>query len=329
MADAAPAHGAEIKFVSFPERTFPLAAVHGPSLLRRATAGSASAIVLDSIAAAFAAPALARRRPEVPLVGVLHQPPGGIDHGGVRATAQAPLDRLAWRRAELLIAASEHLAEALVQEGFERSRIRVVSPGRDVAAAPSGAVPDLRAGRRAAFLTVANWLPRKGILELLEAFGRLPDGAATLHVAGDDSADARYAARVRARLLQPDLARRVVVHGRLRREDVAALYQAADAFVLPAFREPYGTVWGEAMAFGLPVVGWRAGNLPYLAVDEREGLLVEPGDVDGLAGALSRLAVDEELRARLGAAAKRRAVARPTWDVSAALFFGAIREVVE
>jgi glycosyltransferase involved in cell wall biosynthesis len=120
-----------------------------------------------------------------------------------------------------------------------------------------------------------------------------------------------------------------VVHGRLRREDVAALYQAADAFVLPAFREPYGTVWGEAMAFGLPVVGWRAGNLPYLAVDEREGLLVEPGDVDGLAGALSRLAVDEELRARLGAAAKRRAVARPTWDVSAALFFGAIREVVE
>jgi glycosyltransferase involved in cell wall biosynthesis len=53
----------------------------------------------------------------------------------------------------------------------------------------------------------------------------------------------------------------------------AALYRAADVFVLAASREPYGTVWGEAMASGLPVIGWRVGNLPHLAKDEREGLL--------------------------------------------------------
>jgi glycosyltransferase involved in cell wall biosynthesis len=326
MSDAAPAHEARIIFLSFPEWPFPLAALRGSAVLRRSEELRASAVLVDSIAAAFAAPALATRRHHVPVIGVLHQPPGGIDHGIVRARAQAPLDRLALRRADVLIAASDHLAEQLVEAGFARSRIRVVPPGRDVAPPPQGPMQDLRNGRRAAFLTVANWLPRKGILELLEAFARLPADAATLHLAGDESADARYAARVRSRLTEADLTGRVVAHGPLSRENVAGLYRAADVFVLAAAREPYGTVWGEAMACGLPVVGWRAGNLPYLAEDEREGLLLEPGDVDALSQALLRLALDRDVRARLGAAAKRRALARPTWEASAARFFGAIRE---
>jgi glycosyltransferase involved in cell wall biosynthesis len=328
MADAAPAHEARILFLSFPEWPFPLAALRGAAMLRRSEELGASALLLDSIAAAFAGPALTRRRLGVPVIAVLHQPPGGIDHGTVRKKAQAPLDRLSLRRADSLIVASDHLAEQLVEAGFARSRIRVVPPGRDVAPPPRGPVRDLRQGRRAAFLTVANWLPRKGILELLEAFARLPADAGTLHLAGDDVADVRYAARVRSRLGETDLAGRFVVHGSLAREHVAALYRAADVFVLPAFREPYGTVWGEAMAFGLPVVGWRAGNLPHLAEDEREGLLVEPGDVEALSRALSRLAFAPDLRARLGAAARRRALARPTWEASAELFFSAIREVV-
>jgi glycosyltransferase involved in cell wall biosynthesis len=329
MAEAAPAHWARVHFLSFPEWPFPLAALRGAAVLRRSEKLGASALLLDSIAVAFAGPALALRRLGVPVIAVLHQPPGGIDHGTVRERAQAPLDRLALRRADLLIAASDHLAEQLVEAGFPRPRIRVVPPGRDVAPPPEGPLPDLRKGRRVAFLTVANWLPRKGILELLKAFARLPAEAGTLHLAGDESADTRYAARVWARLEEDNLTGRVVVHGSLALEDVAALYRAADVFVLPASREPYGTVWGEAMAFGLPVVGWRAGNLPYLAEDRREGLLVEPGDIGALSNALMRLALDVDMRARLGAAAKRRALSRPTWEASAALFFSAIREVVE
>jgi glycosyltransferase involved in cell wall biosynthesis len=329
MAEAAPAHSARVPFLSFPEWPFPLPALRGPAVLRGLRTLGTSALLLDSIAAAFAGPALALRRLGVPVIAVLHQPPGGIDHGAVRERVQAPLDRLALRRADLLIAASDHLAEQLVEAGFPVSRIRVVPPGRDVAPPPGGPSPDLRNGRRAAFLTVANWLPRKGILELLEAFARLPADAGTLHLAGDDAADTGYAARVRSRLAETDLTGRVIVHGSLALEDVAALYRAADVFVLPASREPYGTVWGEAMAFGLPVVGWRAGNLPYLAEDRREGLLVEPGDLDALSQALMELAVDGDTRTRLGVAAKRRALSRPTWEVSAALFFAAIREVVE
>jgi glycosyltransferase involved in cell wall biosynthesis len=329
MAEAARAHSARIPFLSFPEWPFPLASLRSAAVLRRSEKLGASALLLDSIAAAFAGPALALRRPGVPVIAVLHQPPGGIDHGATRERAQAPLDRLALRRADLLIAASDHLAEQLVEAGFPRSRIRVVPPGRDVAPPPGGPPPDLRKGRRAAFLTVANWLPRKGIFELLEAFARLPAEAGTLHLAGDDAADSRYAARVRSRLEETDLTGRVIVHGSLAIEEVAALYRAADVFVLAASREPYGTVWGEAMAFGLPVVGWRAGNLPYLAENRREGLLVEPGDTDALSQALMELAFDSDMRTSLGAAAKRRALSRPTWEGSAALFFAAIRDVVE
>jgi len=49
--------------------------------------------------------------------------------------------------------------------------------------------------------------------------------------------------------------------------------------VLPSWREPYGTVYGEALAAGLPVVGWRAGNLPHLVSDGVEGVVLTPGDV--------------------------------------------------
>jgi glycosyltransferase involved in cell wall biosynthesis len=208
-------------------------------------------------------------------------------------------------------------------------RIVVVPPGRDVSPATEPLHDDLRRGRRAAFLCVGNWVERKGILSLLEAFAMLPPDAGTLHLAGDDRADPSYAARMRQRLTQHDLTYRVVVHGPLSPEGVAALYHTADVFVLPSVREPYGTVYGEAMAFGLPVVGWRAGNLPYLADDGKEGLLAEPGDVATLAGALKCLAYDEALRRRLGAAAQERARIRPTWEETAALFFQAVREAVK
>ena len=100
---------------------------------------------------------------------------------------------------------------------------------------------------------------------------------------------------------------------------MAAFYRAADAFVLASSREPYGTVYGEAMAFGLPVAGYAAGNLPHLARDGEEGLVVPPGDVPALAAALRRLADDEGLRGRLGTAAARRAATFPTWEDTAGL----------
>ena len=82
------------------------------------------------------------------------------------------------------------------------------------------------------------------------------------------------------------------------------------------------------MAAGLPVVGWRAGNLPFLADNDRDGVLVPVGDVHALGDAIERLARDPALRERLGRAAYVRAEARPTWDETAARFFAIIDEVL-
>ena len=328
IAALADGFDARVEFVSVPAAPFPLPVTAGPLVLRRLARQRPDVVLLDSIAAAFVAPWLPARRPRVPVVGMLHQPPGGIDHAPGRRAVQARLDRWAYRSSTRLLVASEALADDLVAAGVPRGQLRVVPPGRDVAQAHGEPPGDLRHGRRVALLSVGNWVARKGLLDLLDALARLPDDAATLHLVGDPDAEPPYAARVRARLARPNLAGRVVGHGPLPVEQVAALYAAADAFVLASTREPYGTVYGEAMAAGLPVVGYAAGNLPHLARDGQEGLVVPPGDVAALASALQRLAADEALRARLGSAAAARAAGFPTWQDSAAQLFAELRDVV-
>jgi glycosyltransferase involved in cell wall biosynthesis len=328
IADRAPAHHARVDFVSFPARRFPLPALAGPAVLRTVDRHRPDVLLLDSIAAAFLGPWLGRRRLP-PLVAILHQPPGGIDHAAARRCVQSALDRRAYRHAARLLVASTDLAEAMRRAGVPDGLLRVVPPGRDPAPA-TDAPPhlDLRMGRRTAVLSVGNWVARKGLLDLLDAVALLPQETVTLHLVGDTEADPAYGARVRARLARRDLAGRVVVHGPRPAAEVAALYQAADVFALTSVREPYGTVYGEAMAAGLPVVGWAAGNLPHLARDGVEGMIVPTGDGPALARTLHSLALNDALRHRMGAAAAARAKGFPTWDDTARLLFAELRIVV-
>lgn len=325
LAELAPAQGARIEFVSFPERPFPLALLDAPAVLERAMRRRPRALLLDSLAAAYLGLALAWQGPPVPMLGILHQPPGGIGQGRLRTALQAFLDRLAYRRSARLLVASQWLADVLAR-GYPAGKVLVAAPGRDVATElePAG---ELRGGRAAALLCVANWLPMKDLHSLLEAFAALPPEAATLHLVGDTEADRAYQRRLRARLDRPDLVGRVVVHGKLSRARVAGMYAASDVFVLPSLWETYGTVYGEAMAAGLPVVGWRLGNLPFLARHEQEGLILEPGDVPGLTRSLQRLAGDEPLRRRMGQAAAERARTFPTWEETTRTILQAAREV--
>ena len=324
MAAAGPQHEADVRFASLPAAPLPVTTVASAGILRDAASRS-DAVLLDSIAAAATAPWIARTGR--PVIAVVHQPPGGMDSGVARRWLQTRLDRLAYRSAAGFILASETLRDALADCEVPSGILRVVPPGCDVPVA-SGGRPDLRRGRATSLLCVANWLPRKGILELLEAVARLPSNAATLWLAGATDVDRRYASRIRSRLASDDLADRVIVRGPLPVEEVGALYAAADVFVLASFVDPYGTAWAEAMAFGLPVVGWRAGNLPHLAAHGREGLLVEPGDVDGLAAALRTVAEDRALRERLAAGSRSRAASFPTWERAASLFFETVRDLL-
>jgi glycosyltransferase involved in cell wall biosynthesis len=78
-----------------------------------------------------------------------------------------------------------------------------------------------------------------------------------------------------------------------------------DVFALSSLREGLPNVVLEAMALETPVVATRVAGVPRLVHDGETGLLVEPGDLDQLAGALARLLADAALRARLARAGRR------------------------
>ena len=88
-----------------------------------------------------------------------------------------------------------------------------------------------------------------------------------------------------------------------------AYYEACDVFCMPsvARAEQFGLVQLEAMYCGKPVVATRLGTgVEYVTINGETGILVPPGDANALAAALRSLLDDSALRARLGAAGKRR-----------------------
>jgi glycosyltransferase involved in cell wall biosynthesis len=347
LVEAAPGYGIDLTVVSYPDRPFPLPALSTRVVLTKVRAGRPDVVVVDSIVAAYLGPWLATRaaldaarrargrRPfgSVPIVALAHQPPGGMDVGAARRRLQRAADLALYRSADAVVAVSEAVADAISAGGVAPERIRLAPPGVGQPGPteppvtteppdPGLAAPPLTA------LCVANWLPRKGIVEVLDAVARLPDGLVTLHLVGDDAADPGYTRRVRARLRDRRLRARVVVHGVRPAADVARLYRSAHLFVLASTVEPYGMVYAEALSAGLPVVGWRAGNLPNLVTHRIDGLLATAGRVDELAGALREIATDRELLARLSAGARRRATTLPAWSHTTDVFFACLRSVM-
>ena len=130
-----------------------------------------------------------------------------------------------------------------------------------------------------------------------------------------------------SRLLRdPSLSHRVVVHGALEPDAVAPLRAGADLFALPSLEETYGMAWAEAMAAGLPIVGWDTSNLPNLVTHGSEGLLVPTGDTRGLTSALATLAIDTPCGSGSAGRPRQRAAAFPTWEETARRFVGIARE---
>lgn len=91
------------------------------------------------------------------------------------------------------------------------------------------------------------------------------------------------------------------------RDDARSFLPSFDVFALPSRFEGFPLSILEAMQAHVPVVATRVGSVEEIVVDAQSGLVVEPDDVAGLAGALTRLAVDAGLRRRLAEAGYERA----------------------
>jgi glycosyltransferase involved in cell wall biosynthesis len=124
---------------------------------------------------------------------------------------------------------------------------------------------------------------------------------------------------------------RATFTGRIAHNRVAAYLDACDILVSPHVcaadgSEFFGspTKLFEYMAMARPVVASRLGQIADLIIDGENGLLVEQGDPDALARAIDRLAGDELLRARLGAAARQTVIEHYTWRHNAERVFNAV-----
>jgi glycosyltransferase involved in cell wall biosynthesis len=280
-------------------------------------------IVVDALARIACAPHLDRWREERPVVAMVHELPSvaaAEDASDKEREYEEPLLGV-----DRLISVSRHGGSILENRGAPSGRIRVVPPGFDRFPAGGGAPSPVRGGTVRA-LCVAQWIPRKGILDLVQAWTLHERPGASLELIGEADADPTYARSVNAAVADaPDAS--IVVSGPVDDATLGAAYAAADLFVLPSRYEGYGVVYAEALAHGLPVVACNSGPIPEL-VGEEAALLVPPGDVEPLAGALDLLLKDAALRDRMSAAARRRAGELPRWEDTAAGFLRVLKEAV-
>jgi glycosyltransferase involved in cell wall biosynthesis len=205
------------------------------------------------------------------------------------------------RAAARVLADSQATRQDLIRHyRIPPEKIVVVYPGRDETLAPVTDPAALAAVRERYglpspyLLYVGTLHPRKNLARLVQAFASLPRELVPglrLVLAGqkgwlyDEILD-------QVELL--GLSDRVVFTGYVPDADLPALLSGALAFVFPSLYEGFGFPLLEAMACGTPVVCSDVSSLPEVAGDA--ALLVDPLDVEALAGALRRLAVDGDLR---------------------------------
>ncbi len=161
-------------------------------------------------------------------------------------------------------------------------------------------------------LFVGRLSTQKGVSVLVGALALIP-AKWHLRIVGDGPERTSLAAQV-ARL---GIADRVTFHGWAQREELSALYRAADIFVFPSLDEGMPNVVLEALASGLPIVATRIAGNDQLVIPGENGVLVSSGDARAFADALAALLVDPAAREKMGVRSRMIAVDRYSWARSA------------
>jgi D-inositol-3-phosphate glycosyltransferase len=219
------------------------------------------------------------------------------------------LERALSRAVDGAVAHSTDELEQLARMGVQRTSVEVVPVGVDTEAFTPEGDAEPRDGRRRRILSVDGFGPANRQDDLIRAMRMVGD--AELVIAG--GAEDRL----------HDLARRVGVDDQVRvlgwvpHSQMPRLYRSADLLACTPRWATAGSAPLEAMACGVPVVGYARGAVSDTVVDEVTGRLVTPGDVRGLGLSLRRLLADETTRFAFKHAAVDRVRCRYTWDRAA------------
>lgn len=225
----------------------------------------------------------------------------------------SPVRRRALQQADFLIAISETTRRnATAANDLDVSRVHVL-PNALEWTGQSATTARTRSVRQ--LLSVCR-LERneqyKGVDTMLRALARVAVTIPDVHyvVVGDGSDLARHKELAN----ELAVADRVEFTGSVSEEALRAYYRDSDVFVLPSASEGFGFVFLEAMHYAKPIVAANSGATPEVVRDGETGLLVDYGNPEQLAGAITSLCLDGELRKRLGAAGQTRLHSNFTFD---------------
>ncbi len=152
------------------------------------------------------------------------------------------------------------------------------------------------------FLFCGQMIARKGLDQLLAAFGKLPDNARLLLIGREAELPQMLAA------LPEGVRSRVNYAGFQAPDALPQLFAQADVFVLPSRYDGWGVVVNQALGAGLPIIcSDQVGAGHDLVTDGENGSIFPVGNVDSLAEKMSHFTSDETLAARQGAASRQRA----------------------
>jgi len=213
--------------------------------------------------------------------------------------AYAVLDRMVLRRFDKVIVVSDVVAEILRRSGVAPEKISTIFNGVDIELF-RGVAPTLRneiaPDADAIVGFVGRLVPEKGGALLL----RSAQQVLALHQKTHFVLVGEGPSRKEWEALAAELGISQQVSFAGVRDDMPGVYASFDALVLPSLIEAQPMCLLEAMAAGKPVVATRVGAVPKLVASGKTGLLVECGDVAGLASGIIRILRDPELARRLG-----------------------------
>jgi glycosyltransferase involved in cell wall biosynthesis len=172
--------------------------------------------------------------------------------------------------------------------------------------------------------SIANLNPLKGTDMLIRAYAQFSGTAVLVLVGAETPSQRAYSAKVHQVVRQCGLreGRDVIFLGP--RDDIRAVLNAFDVFVLSSRSEGIPTTLLEAMACGLPCVATSVGGVPEVATHQVDAYLTEPR-VEALARALRAVITDSDMRCDLGLRARKTALERFGVDITAATHIAAYR----
>ena len=150
----------------------------------------------------------------------------------------------------------------------------------------------------------------KGVTDLLEAFGRLPDRDRLRVVLAGSLAEKRYVQEVHSLCERRAIGSFVDLLGLVDTDRLIHELSECACLVLPSYQENAPMVVQEAMAAGVPVIATDVGGVRYQVKHGESGFIYSPGDIASLATHLEQLVGSNDLRLRAGAEAKSLAEGR-------------------